>query len=101
MNNDYNLTIIGEEEVPMAAGITNHIGIIMGLVWVIMIGITITILFYWYRNKCKQYQERLYILIKKTSVTIGKEVRVNKWNLLKMKFQIENLELIAVNELQM
>ena len=95
MNNHYDLTVISDESVPMAAGIENASNMKTAFA-VILIAIVLFALIL-YMKKCNQYRKRVQELQDQNSEDINR--KINSWNIHKLKLQVEYLENVAVEKI--
>lgn len=88
MNKGYDLTVINDENVPLAAGVGNdYTGVIMGIV----LFTVLAFLLFLYIRRCQRYRIRLLIL--QCEVPIEEQEKLKfSWNLWKLHAEIQDLE---------
>ncbi len=95
MNIGYNLTIINDENVPMAASIENNYT-------VIIVGITLftilAFLLFLYLGRCRKYRMRLFMLQCELPMEDHGKLKFS-WNLWKLRAKIQEMESKAARQM--
>lgn len=95
MNTGYDLTVINEENIPMAASVGNdYAGIIIGIV----LFTTLTFLLFLYVGRCRKYRMRLFILQGEVPMEEQEKLK-STWNLWKLRARIQDMESKAARQM--
>jgi len=95
MNNHYDLTVISDESVPMAAGIENASNMKTAFA-VILIAIVLFALIL-YMKKCNQYRKRVQELLAENGGDA--QIHISRWNIRRLQIQVEDMENAAVENI--
>lgn len=95
MNTGYDLTVIYEENVPLAASVADdYSGVIIGSTLLMMV----VFLLFLYIEKCRRYKMRLYLLQSELPIEEQEQVKPT-WNLWELRARIQDMELKVASEI--
>ena len=96
MNVNYDLTVISDENVPLAPGIQTG-GSIGTAIAVVLIAVLLFVGIL-YMKKCNQYKKRLQELLTEAHAD-ATNMKISSWNIRKLQIQVEDMENRVVKEI--